>query len=150
MQNIHKKINGYKEKLQKHGLDDPRLLGLLLVALIGLSVIWSGIGIVQENYSLQQKVTLIEEENRVLELQNSNKQLQNEYYKTPEFAELKARRVNGVASPGEQVYIISEETALAALKTPDATSENTPATPNTQKPAYQKNFEAWMDFFFGG
>jgi len=131
------------------GLDDPHLLGLVLLAFIGLSVLWSGISVVQRNYTLQQKVAILEEENFVLELQNRNKEIQNEYYKTPEFAELKARRVNGKAAPGEQVYIISEDVALASLKTPELDEVEVPELA-VEKPQYQQNFEAWMDFFFGG
>ncbi len=133
-------------KLGTKGFDDPRLLGLVLLACVGLSVIWNGARVVQQNYGLIQKVAVLEEQNRILELQNRNKEIQNEYYRTPEFAELKARRVNGKALPGEQVYLIENETALAGLKTPQ--QETVEAQPEN-KPQYQQNFEAWMDFFFG-
>lgn len=148
MEFVKTKIDDTRSKLNEKGLDDPRLLGLVLLAIIGLSVLWNGVGIVQQNYDLQQKVAVLEEENRILELENRNKELQNEYYSTPEFAELKARRVNGKAAPGETVYIISEQTALAALKTPELT-EPTQQEQVNEKPQYQQNFEAWMDFFFG-
>ena len=138
-----------RDWLKKHGIDDPRLLGLALIAFVGLSVIWSGVGIVQRNYELQQKATLLEEENRVLELQNSNKRLQNNYYETPEFAELKARSVNGVAAPGEEVYIISDEVALSALQTQEESTQPVVSSVEVDKPFYQENFEAWIDFFFG-
>lgn len=148
MNKITSYIYTLQKKLSTLGLDDPRLFGLVLLAVIGLSVLWSGISVVQRNYDLQQKVTLLEEENRILELQNRNKILQNEYYKTPEFAELKARRVNGKALPGERVYIIDEDAALASLKTPEETEAEAPESP-VEKPQYQQNFEAWIDFFFG-
>ena len=141
------KIQTFRNKLSSKGLDDPRLLGLVLLAIIGLSVVWNGARVVQQNYGLLKKIALLEEENRILELENSNKKIQNEYYKTVEFAELKARRVNGKASPGERVYIVTNETALKSLKTPDDT-DSAPEM-DTEKPTYQKNFEAWMDFFFG-
>lgn len=148
MQNIQAHIQTLRERLVTAGLHDPRLLGLVLLAVIGLSVLWSGVGIVHRNFNLQQKVTLLEEENRILELENSNKKLQNEYYKTPEFAELKARRVNGKALPGERVYTISDEVAQAALKTP-ATEQAEVERDPIKKPQYQTNFEAWIQFFFG-
>lgn len=143
------KIDSVKLKFVDRGFNDPRLLGLVLLAVIGLSVLWSGVGIVQRNYQLQQKVALLEEENRVLELENKNRELQNEYYKTPEFAELKARRVNGKAAPGERVYTIDDDVARAALKTPETAATTLP-TAEAEKPKYQQNFEAWVDFFFGG
>jgi cell division protein FtsB len=144
---ITDKIQTFREKLSSKGLDDPRLLGLVLLAFIGLSVVWNGARVVQQNYGLLKKITVLEEENRILELENSNKKIQIEYFKTPEFAELKARRVNGKASPGEKVYIITNDTAVKSLSTPEV--EIVATDSEIEKPTYQKNFEAWMDFFFG-
>ncbi len=141
------KIQNILDKVQSTGLYDKRLLGLVLLAVIGLSVVWNGARVVQQNYSLLRKIAVIEEENRVLELENRNKEIQNEYYKTAEFAELKARRVNGKAAAGETVYIVTNDIALASLKTPETKAEQT--EPTKEKPKYQKNFEAWIDFFFG-
>ncbi len=148
MEFFQTKIQTLRQKLGSRGFDDPRLLGLLLLAAIGLSVVWNGIRVVQQNYGLLQKIAVLEEQNRIFELENSNKQIQNEYYKTPEFAELKARRVNGKAAAGEQVYIVSDEVALASLKTSENSVANAEA-PEATKPTYQKNFEAWIEFFFG-
>ncbi len=136
-----------RKKLSDKGLYDPRLFGLVILAVIGLSVLWNGAYVVQQNYTLLRKIVVLEEENRILELENSNRQIQIEYYKTPEFAELKARRVNGKAAPGEKIYIVTTETALKSLKTPEEVEETINST--VEKPKYQQNFEAWMDFFFG-
>jgi cell division protein FtsB len=148
MEFFQTKIQTIRQKLSARGLEDPRLLGLLVLAIIGLVVIWNGVRVVQQNYSLLQKIAVLEEQNRIFELENSNKKIQNEYYKTSEFAELKARRVNGKAAPGESVYVITDEVALRSLKTPENTDSGQ-AQPEKDKPAYQKNFEAWIDFFFG-
>lgn len=142
------KISHIRTLLAENSLNDPRLLGLLLLALIGLSVLWSGVGVVEKNYELQQKVSLLEEQNTILELENGNKKLQNEYLKTPEFAELKARRVNGKALPGEVVYTIDDTVALKYLKAPEQQPENDGEL-SVDKPMYQQNFELWMQFFFG-
>ncbi len=144
---LTQKITDVKKLLQNKNLYDPRLLGLALIAFIGLSVLWNGAQVVQQNYSLQQKIAVIEEENRIIELKNQNKEIQIQYYKTPEFAELKARRVNGKAAPGEKVYVVTESAAVSALKTPEIT-EAAAKDPDTT-PQYQKNFEAWIEFFFG-
>ena len=143
---IQEKINTIRNKLESSGFYDTRLLGLVVLAIIGLSVLWNGAHVVQQNYSLLQKIAVLDEENRILELQNRNREIQIEYYKTPEFAELKARRVNGRAAPGEEVYIVTEEAALKVLKTPEEVVETEEVS---SKPQYQKNFEAWIDFFFG-
>ncbi len=147
MQLIQDKILSIRQRLHLHGFDDPRLFGLVLLALIGISVVWNGARVVQQNYTLLQRIAVLEEENRILEIQNSNKKIQNAYYATPEFAELKARRVNGKAAPGEQVYIVTKDVALAALKTPEPEVEIESASED--KPTYQKNFEAWINFFSG-
>lgn len=144
---FHSKIQTLRNKLALKGYDDPRLLGILLLGVIGLAVVYNGAKVVQQNYELTEKIAILEEENRVLELQNRNRELEIEYFKTPEFAELKARRVNGVAAEGERVYTISQETALGALKT---LQENELVESESSKPTYQKNFEDWMSFFFGG
>ena len=136
-----------RNRLAERGLNDPQLIGVIVLGIIGLAVVYNGAQVVQQNYELLEKIAVLKEENRVLELQNRNRELEIEYYKTPEFAELKARRVNGVAAEGESVYTISDEVALAALKTPiDQVQEEVVAA----KPPYQQNFEAWLDFFFGG
>lgn len=146
---LRQKLSESRALFHRFGLDDPRLFGLALLACIGLSVLWTGVGVVEKNYELQQKVAVLEEENRNLEIANSNKSLQNEYYKTPEFAELKARRVNGKALPGETVYTIDDSVASKFIKsTETAASTVVPVTP-VSKPKYQQNFEAWMRFFFG-
>lgn len=138
-------LNRARSRLHGKGFDDPRLLGLLVLAIIGISVVWNGARVVQQNYGLLQRIAVLEEENRVLEIQNRNKEIQNEYYQSPEYAELKARRVNGKAANGERVYIITRENALSGLKTPEDTPEEVKID---EKPTYQKNFEAWIDFFF--
>lgn len=139
-------IQNIRNKLGSRGFDDPRLLGLVLLAFIGLSVVWNGVRVVQQNYVLLQKIAVLEDENRIIELENSNKKIQNEYFGSPEYAELKARRVNGKAAPGEQVYIVTENVALKNLKTPEPIEKIEVVE---EKPRYQKNFEAWIDFFFG-
>lgn len=144
---IKAKIENIKDRLEARGLYDPRLLGIVLLAVIGLSVVWNGAKVVQQNYDLVQKIAVLEEENRILELENRNREIQIEYYKTPEFAELKARKVNGKAAKGETVYIVTNDVALASLQTSEETSET---STGKEKPVYQQNFEAWIDFFFGG
>ena len=140
------KFQIFRNKFHERGLDDPRMLGIIILAVIGLSVVWNGIHVVQQNYALLQKIAVLEDENKILELENSNRKIQNEYYASPEFAELKARRVNGKAAPGEQVYIVTEDVALRNLKTNEAVAI---VEEEVQKPKYQQNFEAWIEFFFG-
>ena len=140
------KINSYKKKLSDKGLYDVRLLALVFVGFIAVSVFWNGAKIVQQNYDLTLKVDAIKKENEILELENRNKELQNQYLATDEFAELTARRVLGKASPGERVYIVPKDVALNAL------SEKVEAEveqPVIEKPQYQKNLDSWLNIYFG-
>lgn len=140
------KIESLKEKLSNKGLYDFRLVVLAIVGLIAISVFWNGAKIVQQNFELNQKVAQIQKENEILELENRNKELQNEYLATDEFAELTARRVFGKASPGERVYIVPKDVALASLtEEPEPTIEET----QVEKPQYQKNLESWLNIYFG-
>ena len=146
MDSIKNKIHLLRKKLQNKGLYDSRLLALILVGFVSVSVFWSGAKIVQQNYELAQKVQKIEEENELLELENRNKELQNEYLGTNEFAELTARRVFGKAAPGERVYIVPKDVALNSLQEkpqPEAIESE------IEKPKYQKNLEAWLNIYFG-
>lgn len=141
-------FNTIQKKLHDKGLYDARLLVLVFIGFISVSVFWSGAKIVQQNYDLTQKVNEIEQENQVLELQNRNKELQNQYYDTNEFAEITARRVFGRAAPGEKVYIVPKEAALAAL-TSTPQQEELIAEEVVKKPQYQRNIEAWLGIYFG-
>lgn len=141
------KIDSVKQKLSDKGLYDVRLLVLVLVGLISISVFWNGAKIVQQNFELTQKVAQINKENEILELENRNKELQNEYLATDEFAELTARRVFGKASPGERVYIVPKDVAIASLaEKPKPTEEE---IQEFDKPQYQQNLEAWLNIYFG-
>ncbi len=140
------KVNKIRNKLISKGLYDSRLWVLILLGVISVSMFWSGTKTIQQNYELTQKVEAIKRENNILELENRNKQLQNEYYKTSEFADITARRVFGKAAPGEKVYIIPKKVALSVLG-----KQNTETTDRQtlKKPQYQKNLEAWVSIYFG-
>lgn len=146
MDYFRNKIDNVKQKLSDKGLYDVRLVVLALVGLIAMSVFWNGAKIIQQNFELSRKVVQIQQKNEVLELENRNKELQNQYLATDEFAELTARRVFGKASPGERVYIVPEDVAIASLTVPP--EEITPEQP-AERPQYRKNLDAWLNIYFG-
>jgi cell division protein FtsB len=146
MNMLQTKIEQARLYLVDKGLYDVRVLALFGVGFIALSVFWSGAKIVQQNFELSQKVAEIEQENQVLILENKNRELENEYLATDEFAELTARRVFGKASPGERVYIVPEDVALGALSEPEVELEEQAV----DKPQYQENIETWLSIYFGG
>jgi cell division protein FtsB len=140
------------KNLQNHPyakqLNDPRTWGLIIFAFIAIMVTWSGVKSVQTNYGLQRQISRLEQENDVKKLENSNLKLKNEYLKTDQFLELAARRQLGKAAEGEKILIVPKSVALAhTTKVSDNKAANQKDEQEANKPAYQKNFEAWINFF---
>ena len=129
-------------------LNDPRTLGLVAFGVIALLVTWSGIKAVQTNYDLQKQISVLEQETQVEELENQNLDLQNQYLNTDQFLELAARRQFGLAAPGEKLILVPKNVALAHTTELSTKLATTPTGPVVQKPAYQRNFQAWINFFF--
>ena len=84
----------------------------------------------------------------MFELGNNNLRLKNQYFNTDQYLELQARRQFGKALPGEKLVLVPKSVAMA--NTVDLSSGNNSAsdTAITEKPFYQRNFEAWMSFLF--
>lgn len=145
------KIKNTYLKYQNHPLSkdlkDVRVLGLIVFCVIVLLVSWSGVRVIETNYKLQRQIARMEEEAKILELENTNKELENKYYESDQYLELQARRQFSKAAPGETVLLVPEQVALnhTADLSKDATEK---AKSSPKKPFYQRNFEAWMNFFF--
>lgn len=129
------------------GLRDVRMIGLMVFALVVLMVTWSGIGVIQANYDLQKRIASLEQSVALHELENSNLKLRNQYYETDQYLELQARRQFGKAAPGEKLLIVPKNVALAHSVEPVIPPPETVAE-QPDKPFYQENFEAWIDFLF--
>jgi cell division protein FtsB len=128
-------------------LRDVRLLGLLVFVSLVLLVSWSGIKVIQTNYELEKRISQLRQEVEVLELENANQKLRNQYYESDAFLELAARRQFGRAAPGETLIIIPKQVALRhTVDLPDKRPADE-AKPAEGKAKYQQNFEAWINFF---
>lgn len=128
-------------------LSDPRNVGLIAFGIVALLVTWSGVKTVQTNFELDKKISIAKQRNDIARLENENLKLKNTYYESDQFLELAARRQFGKAAPGEQLYLVPEEVAMARtvdMPTDEKGSEPAPAP----KPKYQQNFEAWSEFLF--
>ncbi len=127
-------------------LRDVRALGLIAFGIVALMVTWSGIKALQTNYELQKQISALQQQNDVQQLENNNLKLKNQYLTTDQFLELAARRQFGKAAPGEKVLLIPKAVALKhTVEMPMLEQESDDSV--VSKPAYQRNFEAWMDFF---
>jgi cell division protein FtsB len=129
---------------------DIRVVGFAVFGIIVLLVTWSGVGVIETNYELQKKVSKVQQENQVAELANNNLRLQNQYYGTDQYLELQARKQFGKGLPGEKLILVPKSVALAhtidAAQAPAVGAQR----PKTRKPAYQRNFESWRNFFTHG
>ena len=127
-------------------LRDLRVVGLLLFLAILLLVSWSGVKAIETNYGLQKQISALKQENGVKRLGNENLKLANDYYKTPQYLEISARQDFGLAASGETVLNVPRAVALSF--TVDTPKPATSQAPKADPPAYQRNFQAWMDFLF--
>lgn len=127
---------------------DVRMLGLLAFGFVALLTTWSGVSIVETNYELQQQIAEVDQRNRLAELENQNLKLANQYYDTDTYLELIAREQFNKGKPGERLILIPKEVALAKAPKLEQAKDD-PADHTNNKPGYQKNFDAWLEFFFG-
>ena len=122
------------------------MIGLSLFLITVLLITWSGVKAIDTNYGLQKQIAALQQQNDVQKLANENMKLQNDYYSTPQYLELAARKDFGLALPGETVLAVPRAVALA--QTVDLPKPEAEATKKqAKKPAWERNFDAWMDFF---
>ncbi|HET7640937.1 MAG TPA: septum formation initiator family protein [Ktedonobacteraceae bacterium] len=146
---MQEKLKEYRSKLLAFAqqLRDVRTVGLYAFLVVVLLLSWSGAKVIDTNYGLQRQIANLEQQNTVAELGNQNLKLQNDYYNTPQYLELTARANFGLAAPGETVLVVPKATAIAhTVQLPDAERQQATKTKGKQ-PAYQRNFQAWMNFF---
>lgn len=141
------KIKTYSKHPYLHELRDVRVLGLLVFGIIVLLVSWSGVRVIETNYKLQQQIARMEEQTKLLQLENANKKLENKYYETDEYLELQARKQFGKGAAGEKLLLVPKNVALAHTVDIKQDKEERTDQPQAEKPTYQKNFESWMNFF---
>ncbi len=141
IKNEHKDLAlGYAKRL-----NDPRFLGQVVFVVIVLLISWSGIKTIQSNYGLQKQITALDQQNQLQKLKNDNLALKNDYYKSNQYLELAARQNFGLAAPGEKLIVVPESVAMA--NTIDLPIEQQDAATKAKQPAYQRNYQSWVDFF---
>ncbi len=139
--------NDYTQKalVYVQRLSDVRFAGQVLFVFLVLLISWSGIKTIQTNYGLQKQISALRQQNEVQKLQNNNLALQNQYYNSNQYLELSARQNFGLANTGEKEIIVPESVALAY--TANLPEPGKPDAAKSKQPAYQRNFQAWVNFF---
>ena len=128
-------------------LSDTRNIVLYVFCIIVFAITWSGIKTLQNNYELQKKISALNQQNVVTQLQNEDIGLQNKYYQTNEYLDLAARQYLGLAAPGETVLLVPKTVALKYVNQSLAPKDTT--LPADTRSKYVKNLEAWRDFLLG-
>ncbi len=118
---------------------------LIVAAVCCLAWTWGSIDAMTRNWSLAQELMSRQREKAVLELEVETLELENEYYASPEYQELAARKYQGKMLPGETMIYLPDnsEAALSKHKTSNDTETADIAT------ATLSNVEQWMMFLFG-
>jgi len=140
------KIKSYYNKIVWSHFRDTRIFGLLVFLVIVLLVTWSGVKAIQTNYSLQKQISQIQAEVQVQKLENTNLQLENEYYNTNQYLELSARQSFGLAVAGETELTVPKSVALSHIVNLSSQISTSSKVPVSQ-PSWQNNFEGWVNFF---
>jgi cell division protein FtsB len=125
-------------------LTDVGFLGQVLFVILVLLISWSGVKTVQTNYGLEKQISVLNQQNSLQKLQNDNLALKNQYFNSNQYLELSARQNFGLAAVGETEIIVPANVALA--HTVDLPSAKPPEA-KAKQPAYQRNFESWVNFF---
>ncbi|HEX3568208.1 MAG TPA: septum formation initiator family protein [Candidatus Saccharimonadales bacterium] len=143
------KIKQYQEKIMPYvyQLRDVRVMGLVMFLVVVLLISWSGAKVIDTNYGLQKQISQLEQQTQVQQLKNNNLKLQNEYYNSNQYLELTARANFGLAAPGEKELIVPQTVALAHTTNVPSLDQTQPSKAPAKQPAYQRHFQAWMDFF---
>ena|SRR6187431_58272 len=136
------------EKISEYVLQfrDVRSVGWVLFLVVVLLISWSGVKVIDTNYTLQRQIAQLEQEVQVQQLSNTNTKLQNNYFQTDQYLEIAARQNFGLAKPGETVLNVPSGVAMAhTIDIPDPDKTEAKKT-ESKRPAYQRNFQAWMNF----
>lgn len=119
-------------------------LGVVLIAIVAVSVSWSSTKVIQRNYRLMKQISVLEQEVKLGEVTLANQKLMNEYYKTDTYLEIAARKQFNKALPGEKLMLIPKSLALEKVPKLEQKQSNT----NTNK-LNISNWQKWMRFLSG-
>jgi cell division protein FtsB len=128
-------------------LQDVRFTGMVLFVVVVILISWSGVKAIETNYKLQRQISVLQQQNDVQKLRNTNLKLENEYFKTDQYMELSARQHFGLAAPGEKVLIVPKEVALRNTADLPAEFNETKEVQTTKQSRVEQNYQAWLNFF---
>jgi len=149
MERVREKIKQYQKKAYEYAGDlrDVRVAGLAVFLIVVLLISWSGIKVIDTNYSLQKQIAELQQQNRLQKLEDNNLKLQHQYFNTNQYLEITARQEFGLAASGEKVLVVPANVAMAHTVAIPSLDQQAKTATVSHQPAYQRNFQAWMNFF---
>ena len=141
-------LSKLQDYIQKVNSLDSRSVMIVVVLVIGLSVTYSSISIIQKNRSLQAEIETLQEDIAILDLENQNQKLRNNYYKTDTYMQNAARKYFNKSLPGEQLVIVPKEVAMSYVKK-EPTPEELEALKKSNENFIQKSWSNITNFFSG-
>jgi len=141
MKNIH--INKIIYRLRHEYLQLNNVV-VIVALIVAASWTWSAVSVMQRNYTLEREIESKKQQSQLLKLQDDTLAYQSQYYKSPEYLQLQARDLLGLASPGEHVLVLPPNSKAAKQEDAKSAEQQVVAT------VRPSNFEQWMNFLFGG
>lgn len=116
---------------------------LILAVFFCFSWTWGSTSSMSRNWQLAETLAARQKELVLLKLEVETLEMENEYYASPEYQELAARRLQNKVKAGETLIYLPENSELARNKHDETTAIQAALA---EEPS---NFEKWMNFLFG-
>ena len=113
---------------------------IVLALLIAMGWMWGTVQTLQKNFRYQQEVDALTQNVELEQLRNQNLEYQQQYYRSDEFLELRARQRLGKANQGEKLIILPDS---------DRISDTAGGTGDQVAREQVSNLAQWAEFFFG-
>lgn len=143
MQKLKTKLRQLSYKTKYDYLTFDNII-LAIAGILCLAWTWGSISSTSRNWELAQTVAERQRELSLMRLESETLELENDYYASPEYQELAARRLANKKLPGENMIFLSGNSESA--KTKHQAEITTPAQTVTDD---RSNIEQWFIFLFG-
>lgn len=143
MQKLKTKLRQLSYKTKYDYLTFDNII-LVIAGVLCLAWTWGSIASTSRNWELAQTVAERQRELSLMQLESETLELENDYYKSPEYQELSARRLANKKLPGENMIYLADNSEAA--KTKHQAEITTPADTIADD---RSNLEQWLIFLFG-
>lgn len=133
-------VRHIKYKL-RHDFLSIENVALILAIVLCLMWTYQSIAAMSRNWELSETLTREKTELQLLDIEVETLSLENDYYQTPEYQELMARKLLDKQLPGEKMVVLPENSEAARSKHQVVP----PAAPESPE---LSNLEQWIQYLF--